>query len=66
MLSLMNVVDPCLLRLLCVLYEMQNRIFQHRVPAVRLISCLPETNKGMDKDYLIISSDWHDGLHCPT
>ena len=66
MLSLMNVVDPCLLRLLCVLYEMQNRILQHRVPVVRLISCLPETNKGMDKDYLIISSGWHDGLHCPT
>ena len=66
MLSLMNVVDPCLLRLLCVLYEMQNQIFQHRVPAVRLISFLPETNKGMDNDYLIISGDWHDGLHCPT
>ena len=25
-----------------------------RVPAVRLISCLPESNKGMNKDYLII------------
>ena len=28
MLSLMNVVDLCLLRLLCVLYEMQNQVFQ--------------------------------------
>ena len=36
------------------------------VPVVRLISCLPETNKGMDADYLIISGDWHDGLHYPT
>ena len=37
-----------------------------RVPEVRLISCLPESNKGMDKNYLIISGEWHDGLHCPT
>ena len=29
MLSLMNEVDPCLLFPLCVLYEMQNQIFQH-------------------------------------
>ena len=27
--SLMNDVDPCLLLPLCVLYEMQNHIFQH-------------------------------------
>ena len=20
----------------------------------------------MDKDYLIVSREWHDGLHCPT
>ena len=25
------------------------------VPTARLISCLPESNKGMDKDFLIIS-----------
>ena len=37
-----------------------------RVSTVRLISCLIESNKGMDKDYLIISGEWHDGLHCPT
>ena len=36
-----------------------------RVPTVRLISCLPETNKGLDDDFLIISGDWHDGYHCP-
>ena len=28
MLSLMNEVDPCLLLPLCILYEMQNQIFQ--------------------------------------
>ena len=37
-----------------------------RVPAVRIISCLPETNKGMDEDFLIVSGEWHDKLHCPT
>ena len=36
-----------------------------RVPAVRLISCLPETNKGMDEDFIIVSGEWHDGFHCP-
>ena len=33
---------------------------------VRLISCLPETNKGMDQDFLIILGEWHDGLYCST
>lgn len=37
-----------------------------RVLVVCLISCLPETKKGMDKEFLIISGDWHHGLHCPT
>ena len=31
---------------------------------VRLISCLPNSNKGMKDDYLIISRSWHNGLHC--
>ena len=44
----------------------QGYYLKTRVPAVRLISCLPEPNKGMNKDYLIISGEWHDGLHCPT
>ena len=34
-----------------------------RVPAIRLISCLPEMDKGMDEDFLIVSGEWHDGLH---
>ena len=33
---------------------------------VRLISCLPKSNKGMKDDYLIASGAWHDSLHCPT
>ena len=33
---------------------------------VRLVSCLPKSNKGMKDYYLIASGEWHDGLHCPT
>ena len=33
---------------------------------VRLISCLPKSNKGMKDDYLIVSRPWYDGLHCPV
>ena len=33
---------------------------------VRLISCLPESNKGMNKDYLIVFEEQHDGHHSPT
>ena len=31
---------------------------------VRLISYLPKSNKGLKDDYLVISGEWHDGLHC--
>ena len=37
-----------------------------RSAVVRLISCLPKSNKGMKDDYLITSGPWHDGLPCPT
>ena len=33
---------------------------------VRLISCLPKSNKGMKDDFLVISGGWHDGLPCPV
>ena len=33
---------------------------------VKLISCLPKSNKGMKDDYLIVSGPWHDGLPYPT
>ena len=32
---------------------------------VRLIQCLPESNKWLNKDYFIVSGEWHDGLPCP-
>ena len=35
-----------------------------RSDEVRLISCLPKSNKGLKDDYLIVSGAWHDGLHC--
>jgi len=37
-----------------------------KVPSVRLILCLPKSNKGLDQDFLIVSGEWHDGLHYPT
>ena len=37
-----------------------------RSDAVRLISGLPKSNKGMKDDYLIASVPWHDDLPCPT
>ena len=37
-----------------------------RSAMLRLISCLPKSNKGMKDDYLIASAPWHDGLPYPT
>ena len=37
-----------------------------RSTIVRLVSCLPKSNKGMNDDYLIASREWHNCLHCPT
>ena len=31
---------------------------------VRLIQCLPVSNKGLKEDFLIFSGWWHDGLPC--
>ena len=44
----------------------QGYYLKTRVLVVRLILCLLDTNKGMDKDFLIVSRQWHDELHCPT
>ena len=33
---------------------------------VRLIQCLPESSKGLNKDFLIVSGAWHDSLPCPV
>ena len=37
-----------------------------RVPSVRLISCLPKSNNGLEQNFQIVSSEWHNGLHYPT
>ena len=37
-----------------------------RSAVVRLISCLPKSNKWMKDDYLMASGPWHNGPHCPT
>ena len=33
---------------------------------VRLVSCLPKSNKSMKDDYLIASGEWYNDLHYPT
>ena len=37
-----------------------------RHPEVRLIQCLPTSNKNLKKDFLIFSGEWHNSLPCPT
>ena len=37
-----------------------------QLAVVKLISCLPKSNKGMKDDYLIASGPCHDSLHCPV
>ena len=44
----------------------QRYYLKTREPAVKLISYLPKSNKGMTKDYLIVLGEWHDDLHYPT
>ena len=44
----------------------QGYYLKSRNPAVRLIQCLPISNKGLKDDFLIFSGQWHDGLPCPV
>ena len=44
----------------------QGYYLKSRYPEVRLIQCLPTSNKGLKEDFLILSGEWHDGLPCPT
>ena len=37
-----------------------------RFEVIKLISCLPKSNKGMKDDYLIVSREWSDGFNCLT
>jgi len=43
----------------------QGYYLKSRYPKVRLIQCLPESNKGLNKNFLILSREWSDGLPCP-
>ena len=43
----------------------QGYYLKSRYPAVRLIQCLPTSNKNLKDDFLIFSGEWHDGLPCP-
>ena len=44
----------------------QGYYLKSRYPEVRLIQCLPESNKGLNKDFLILSREWNDSRPCPT
>ena len=48
----------------CHLLANSRYYLKSRSSVVRLISCLPKSNKGMKDDFLIVSSEWHDSLHC--
>ena len=52
------------------MYEFHSQVdggyyLKSRSAVIRLISCLPKSNKGMKDDYLIVSGPWHNGLYCP-
>ena len=44
----------------------QGYYLKSRNPTVRLIQCLPISNKGLKVDFLIFSRQWHDGLPYPV
>jgi len=44
----------------------QGYFLKSRYLEIRIIQCLPESNKGLRKDFLIMSREWHDGLPYPT
>ena len=44
----------------------QGYYLKSRRPEVRLIQCLPTSNKNLKEDFLIFSGEWHNGLPCPT
>ena len=44
----------------------QGYYLKSKFPEVRLIQCLPTSNKGLKDDFLIFSGAWHDGLPCLT
>lgn len=50
----------------CHYIEKGGYYLKSRFEVVRLISCLPISNKTMKKDFLIASGEWSDDIHCPT
>ena len=44
----------------------QGYYLKSRYPEIRLIQCLPISNKGLKEDFLIFSRMWHNGPPCPT
>ena len=50
------------------LHHLKGQVYylKSRYLEVRLIQCLSKSNKGLNKDFLIMSGKWHDGLPCPT
>ena len=50
----------------CHYIEKGGYYLKSRSEVVRLISCLPVSNKTMKDDFLIASREWSDGFHCPT
>ena len=44
----------------------QGYYLKSRYLVVRLIQCLPTSNKNLKEDFLIFSGEWHDGLPCPV
>ena len=44
----------------------QGYYLKSRQSEVRLIQCLPISNKGLKEDFLIFFGRWHDGLPCPV
>ena len=44
----------------CLKGEKTKYYMKCRVPAVRLVSYLPDSSKGMDGDFLLVLGGWHD------
>ena len=44
----------------------QRYYLKSRYAEIRLIHYLPNSNKGLNKDFLIVSREWYDGLPCST
>ena len=44
----------------------QGYYLKSRHSKVRLIQCLPTSNKNLKEDFLIFFGEWHGGLPCPT